>query len=675
MRSITATLKTAQKARVRTPFLKAIVQDRFAGIRRLRWTSWYTGSEADKGHASLAWADGGTRYLLRTRFDGTTIYRSRVTDPTSDSTFSSWTTWSLPIITPKADLIAFAKAGSTLWAFVVNNATPTQVYASTSTDNGGTWSSWTLQFTISVSINHIAAAGKSDGDVVVIVTSDVSPPSHINAWKYTGSWTDKGISSTDLDFTGLAILHAGDYNIIATGTDSDGSHVVQHIFGDGFFVAVDTWAAKVAIQDAITASNIGFHSPYLYQPDTLRLTFRQAHTSAVTYDRLYQSRQPSLATFADNLWREPVPFDLLAPFGAAVSSDNTNVYLTTAKRVYSAPITPDTMDITADVISADLHEDPFSPRLSEIVLNNANGAYTTPGSGSAIALTKGADVRVSPGYRTPAGNETSLSQQWYIEGFRHTYEKGRATLTLILGTAWTHLARHRFPRAVTFAEGDKNIFNQLAYVLSRVGSYEFSSPGGSPEISDLSPPLIIPPGTSALTAVTRILSHVADTLMTRGEIIFITEPLAADAADATYKRPLADGDQEIHESIYGDHLKQANHLQIFAEDDASIIADDPDFTETDLLYSAPRQRHDPFLDTGAEATARADAEQRNQTIHTTRGDRIVAPVHCGLETNDIIAITDDRHGLTAAKRRVLSLNLRYDRARPRYNHIIELGAP
>ena len=144
MRSISGALAAAQKARVRKPFLQFTIADRFAGIRRLRWTQWYAGAEPDKGHAAIVAGDGS---LIRARFDGTTLYRSRVTSPAVGSTYSSWTAWTPPV-TPAADLIAFAKAGSTLWALIVNNAAKEQVYTSTSADDGATWSAFALGFTL-----------------------------------------------------------------------------------------------------------------------------------------------------------------------------------------------------------------------------------------------------------------------------------------------------------------------------------------------------------------------------------------------------------------------------------------------------------------------------------------------------------------------------------------------
>ena len=670
MRSISGALAAAQKARIRRPYLLTTVSDRFAGIRRLRWTQWYAGAEPDNGHAAIVAADGS---LTRARFDGTTLYRSRVTTPTSGSTYSSWSAWSAPV-TPLANIIAFAKAGSTLWAFIVNNATRTQVHASTSTDNGVTWSAFALAWTSGANVEGLAAAGKSDGNVVVI---SHGPNPNLDAWRWNGTvWTGYAGPTTPFHH-GQTVFHSGDWNVIAAQEDATAAipiwKITQYIFGDGYSQAPNTWSSGVVIHSAISASGISLHAPHAAKPDVARATFRQQFTGTVAYDRTHQTNQPATAAYADALWREPVPLNITALWGVAISYDATQVFLTTARYVYQAPIADSITDITARVVSADLYETGGAPALSELVIDNADGAFTTPGSGAAVALTKGAEVHISPGYDA----EASAGPAYYVEAITHVYEGGRALVKITLAPVWAALARHRFPRALEFAAATKNIFGQLQYLLARVG-YELSSSGASAASANLYPPLALPPGTSALTAVRRVLDRLPDRINARGEFLFLNEPLAADAADATYGQPLTTEDQAIHAATYTDALKDANHLQVFAAADGTIVAEDVDYTETALLYSAPRQRADPYLTAGADATARAAAEQRRQTIDTTRGDTITAPVHCGLEVNDIIAITDGRHGLSAAKRRVLSLRTLYRRGpggKARYDHVITLGAP
>jgi hypothetical protein len=574
-----------------------------------------------------------------------------------------------------AAIVALCRAGSDLWCFRVAPAYPAQVAYSRSTDHGATWSAWAVAFTHSASVTHLAAAGKANGHIVVVVNTGAGSTS-ITAWRYNGStWTNKGASTTNAVLTGLAIAYSNDWNVAFTCTNPAGSHLRQIIFGDGYSYAVDTWGGETLIELAHPDSGLSYTRPFLAHPDTTRLTLRQQHTGTAAYDRIAHTHQPATTSYVDNLWREPVPTAIVAAYGLAIAHDDDHVFFTTARYVYHSPAQHATLDLTDDIVSARLHEHPLSPRLSEVILDNSTGKYDSPGVGAVAALTKGADVIIGPGYHTASGPRYSLGPTYHIESFEHVYEKGRATLRVILGSPWTHLARHRFPRALALAAADKNAFQQLRHIAARVG-YELTSSGASSQSANLYPPLTVQPGTSALTAFRAILDRLPDHLLTRSEFLYLNEPLAADAADADYGRPLGSADQHISAATYRDALKEANHIQVFAAEDASVVAEDLDDDEAQLLYSAPRQRADPYLTTGAQATDRAAREQREQVILTTRNDHLTAPVHCGLETNDVIAITDGRASLSAAKRRVLAIDTAYDRGpKARYDHTLTLGAP
>ena len=52
---------------------------------------------------------------------------------------------------------------------------------------------------------------------------------------------------------------------------------------------------------------------------------------------------------------------------------------------------------------------------------------------------------------------------------------------------------------------------------------------------------------------------------------------------------------------------------------------------------------------------------------------VTAPVNCGQELYDVIAVTDAVAGLSAAKRRVLGLALRYSAATGAYEQRLRLG--
>lgn len=100
-----------------------------------------------------------------------------------------------------------------------------------------------------------------------------------------------------------------------------------------------------------------------------------------------------------------------------------------------------------------------------------------------------------------------------------------------------------------------------------------------------------------------------------------------------------------------------------------------DWPEIEDAYDRVRQTHDLNLNTVALAQDRASAELRHLAI-ASQGGSLVVPPNCGQELYDVVAITDALAGLSAAKRRVLGLSLRYVRSGPApvYEQRLTLGA-
>ena len=66
MRTLTSTLLAAQQSASGEPYVRVRLSDLDVGVPRLRWTRWYTGSEA-AGPCGVALAGDGA--LLRARID------------------------------------------------------------------------------------------------------------------------------------------------------------------------------------------------------------------------------------------------------------------------------------------------------------------------------------------------------------------------------------------------------------------------------------------------------------------------------------------------------------------------------------------------------------------------------------------------------------------------------
>ena len=92
------------------------------------------------------------------------------------------------------------------------------------------------------------------------------------------------------------------------------------------------------------------------------------------------------------------------------------------------------------------------------------------------------------------------------------------------------------------------------------------------------------------------------------------------------------------------------------------------------VYDDLRQEHDRNLTTVALVESRADAMLRASALGGMSGE-IAVPVNCGQELYDVVEVTDAGAGLSAARRRVIGLAMRYSTGkRPVYEQRIALGA-
>ena len=106
--------------------------------------------------------------------------------------------------------------------------------------------------------------------------------------------------------------------------------------------------------------------------------------------------------------------------------------------------------------------------------------------------------------------------------------------------------------------------------------------------------------------------------------------------------------------------------------DAAIIVDSFSWGQIDRLDDRLDMVEDRNLDTVARAEDRGDAYLREAEIGSAGGTMLV-PVNCGQQLYDVIDITDSRAGLSAAKRRVVSLALAYRPRRGEYEETLGLG--
>jgi hypothetical protein len=655
MRSLPSALLAAQKSASAVPYVKVEIAARIGGIRHLDWQRLYSGSETDSYHAATMPGDGS---LIRCRVDGGSLYRQRVTSPGPGSNFGNWT---LVESAANAGVALASRAAQVLLFYVGTNGRT--IYVRESSDYGATFGSATAITTAAAAVGWLAAGLKADNTVLLIYSvggTVYAVKRSGGSWGSPAAWTNSLAS-----LSGLACQYEADFDVVVSGSDAQGANKVWTcIYGDGYSQAVGTWSPLREVAVASAGSNMQFRAPFLAYPDVFRLTFVEKYTGSEAYSRLYLSFSPATADYVNNLWREPVPMNLTGDYGLAIAYSTSAVWLTTPWGVWQASLTTPALDVTSDVLELTSETDPSGGRL-RLVLRNDDGRYLDL-SGEKAVIKAGGEVRVSPGYQTASGPLASSGPAYWIEGWEYTSGEGKATLILDARDAWQLLESWRARRQYAWAQGEKNVFQLLSFVMARA-SLEFSSAGSSSVITDLYPSFTIQPGESGATAVRRLLAVVPDIIFFRGHFAYVKNPQASEASDYSYGTEHA-----IFRGRYGSQRPQANRVQVFGD---GPFVEAFGWDEIEDAYDRIRQVHDLNLDTVARAQDRADAEMRHQEIASSGGE-IVVPLNCGQELYDVITITDESAGLTDAGRRVIGLSMRYAAGSrmPVYEQRLSLGA-
>jgi hypothetical protein len=210
------------------------------------------------------------------------------------------------------------------------------------------------------------------------------------------------------------------------------------------------------------------------------------------------------------------------------------------------------------------------------------------------------------------------------------------------------------------------VYALLRFVLGRAG-LGFGAFSASTVVTSFSPAFTIQPAESGKAAVSRLLAMVPDVLLISGYHGYLVNPTTAQATAYEYGVEHA-----VLAGRYGSRFAPLNRVQVFGQD---LMVEDFNWTSVADVYDRLHQVHDRNLTSTAAAQDRADALLRHGDMQTS-DDEVLAPVNCGQELYDVVEVTDPRAGLSAARRRVQAMSLRYVRDRPTaaYEMRLRLGA-
>ena len=665
MRQLSSTLLAAQKEASHIPYARVEASNKHAGVVNLRWSRLYTGSEADYFHAVTMPGDGS---LIRVRVtppsDSRKLYRQRVANPSPQSDFSQW------VYTNQYDAVTVAccSLGAEVSIFWIKS--DRKLYHLKSTDYGASWGSpQLLGYTPTTAINGLAAAYKANGDIALFFADQATL--YVTK-RLSGSWGDEvAWDKSTGDLSGVATVYDGDWNLFVTGKDSGGDFKLWSlVYGDGGEVAAGTWSELKEFASAPSDGSFEYRAAFMDKPDVYRCFFVEKFTGTQSYERPFWSHSVAGTKFIDNLWREPVPFDLSSQYGLAIAHHGEYCWLSAPYGVWRARLTAESLDLTADVLS--LRQELTPNRGSFTVeLRNDDRRYAAPGQGDLSVLDIGCQLEFSPGYVTSQGNETSPGLAFILDAYEHTSSDGKAELLLHGSDGWSLIenwrARHQFRWN---KESDEMSVKQiLAFVLARVG-LKLEVKSQSAVLTGYYPDFTINPNNSGNLVIQRLLSFVPDVLFIEGNKAYVANPLTTDGSDYSYGLS-----HPIFEGRYRAGAWGLNRVQVEGYDPAegkAIVVDSFTWDEIDRLYDRLRQLEDKNIDTVAKAEQRGEAYLRQVEIESVNGS-ILTPVNCGQQLYDVVDITDSRAGLEAAKRRVSGLTLVYSPSGGEYQQRLLLG--
>ena len=662
MRSLTSTLLAAQKEASRTPYVKVEAKNRIAGVVRLDWTRLYTGSEDDYFHALTMPGDGS---LIRARItppvDGRKLYRQRVANPGPSSNFSTWTYTNQY----NCVVVAAASLGAEASIFWINSSR--EIRRIKSTDYGVNWGSPELiDYSPTTAIYGLAAAYKPNGDLAIFFADQATlyVKKHVG-----GSWQSKvAWDKTTGDLSGVAAVYDADWNLFVTGQDSaDNFKLWSLIYGDGGDVASGTWSALREFASAPSDGNLEYCRAFMDKPDVYRCFYIEKFTGTEAYNRPFWSHSVPDTEFLDNLWHEPVPFDLSSEYGMAIAHHGDYCWLSTPYGVWRAKLTEESIDLTADILSLRQETGENQGSLT-IELRNDDGSYASLPS----PLDIGCQLEISPGCVTSQGNEVSSGQTFSLEAYEYTSSGGKASLFLYALDGWgrinTWIARHQF--RWNKASSEMSVKQSLEFVLARVG-LELEVKSQSSVITNYYPDFAIHPDNRGDIVIRKLLSFVSDVLFIEGNKAYVVNPQSSDSSVYSYGQA-----HPIIEGSYREGAWGLNRIQVEGYDpveDERIVKDTFAWSQIDRLYDRLNQLEDRNIDTVAKAEQRGETCLREAEIESA-GGTILIPVNCGQQLYDVIDITDSRAGLSAEKKRVLGLTLVYNPGRGEYEQRLSLGA-
>jgi hypothetical protein len=652
VRTLSATLLAAQKAASGQPLVQVFALPFTRNIRHYSFGQRYSGAETDNPHDAVA----DNTYLHRVMIDGG--YAKYQRGATYNWGSATWTNLSTAGYAPT--LCAIAAVNNTRVIVAYNRPSTTGFHYRESTDQGATFGAeQTLTATIGAKFALTLDYRNAAGDLVALYT--LAAGAVYYARRTGGGWSGNLWTNTAASITGIHTTYNGDFHVLLTGTQTTTLNPTLWgcTFGDGYLLTTNTWSPLHIIEQADPESLVTFQAPFLDVLDTHRATYVEAFTGTPAYHRTYWTAISPSQLFESNTWMDPVPIDNETEHGLRITpgaNPNYNAFLSRPASVQAAPSNITQLDMTANLIHAQIHEEGLAAH-GRLVFDNSAGQYKDPAG--PLALHHDLDIRL--GY----GAEASQLPTQAIVNIEHTRHGGLSTLTVHTRGVdlWLHISRHRHTRTLGLST-----LKQIAIHLAGRAGIELIDVGASTRATTFQMNWTIHPDQDRLQALTALLDLMPDVYYyALANTMYLFEPTPADAVAYTYG-----ADHAILQSRTRQPTRPTV-AEIIAP--ANVVGQAFDFDQMDQDKPTQDRRRDPHATTAAHVADHADARIRKAILEQDLGT-LTAPTNCGLELQDVIAYDDQLVSATQIKARVRAITTTFDRRpghNPAYQQTVQLG--
>jgi len=667
VRSLDAALTAALNSTTRRPSITLTVEDHVA-----HYAPYQTPGTADALNDACVASDNSIIRVQVTRngFNSTFQVQS-ITDPTSVTQWSSWTALPGAVGTMFQDGgCAVSNSHGTLRAFAQRGTGGNNIFAWTSTNNGGTWTGPVIVLTPpgGALLKGIASAGNDDVFFIYDIRSGEAIGCSFytaGAWSSLNTWTLATLSGGG----GLAAAWNGTLYTLAY---SDGYTLATCTFTP----ATTTWSSGIVIASA-TSTAIGRVAPRLsftngiYTLTSIEFDSGLLTGSVYSYPRMRQS--VDLVHWSNGM----IMHDLPSSYGVVLISLPTpasgnadpRTYLASLSTVYSASMFQPTnatqaLDISNAIVSYQRVEQPGKPARLDVIIDNAQGVLsnfvTTATTYRPIGLN--ASLVLNEGYRVgalPTTNDTVKVGSYHIEQI-HFVRSPLENHLLLVG--------RDLSRNLDLITRYQNVYSNqtLGFLITEIcacASFLAVVLPTTSQVSQIVPSFVLQAGSSYRNALNELcttygLSYFLD----QNEVMQFRELSVGDSSVWSYH-------PEIETVSFGSDDQRANHIVVSGKPPlagqlgALTTAEAYDDAHLHMI-GVERLLHyvDPKLTTAAQCSQKAAfllvQEVRSNIMHT-----VTVPLNPALQLLDSISLTDSiapRGSGQQATCRIIRIAIHYD---------------